>query len=101
MRQILVDQARMRLSAKRGAGERPVALDEQMIGPARLADLLALDEALTQLARLDERKARVIELCHFAGLTQQEVAEALDVHVNTVARDLRLAEAWLHRHLRA
>jgi len=99
MRQILVDHARRRRADKRGGGERPITLDEAVADAGRPGDLLALDEALVELARFDERKARVIELHYFGGLTQDEVAEVLGVHVNTVARDLRLAEAWIHRHL--
>lgn len=101
MRQILVDHARKRDAAKRGGGERPVTFDEGLVAGDRREELLALDEALDALAKFDERKARVIELHYFGGLKQEEVAEALSVHVNTVARDLRLAEAWIHKHLRA
>jgi RNA polymerase sigma factor (TIGR02999 family) len=100
MRQILVDHARRRAADKRGAGERPVTLEDGMVSTQRSAALLALDDALVALARFDERKARAIELCYFGGLTQDEIAEVLGVHVNTVARDLKLAEAWLHRELR-
>lgn len=100
MRQILVDHARRRDSQKRGAGERAVTFDESLVGGDRPDELIALDEALTALATFDERKSRVIELHYFGGMTQPEIAEVLAVHVNTVARDLRLAEAWVHRHLR-
>ncbi len=62
--------------------------------------MIALDEALSALEKLDERKARAIELHCSGGMTQEEVVEALEVHVNTVRRDLSLAEAWIHRHLR-
>jgi len=98
MRQILVDHARRHRADKRGAGERPITLDESMISVDNLDNLLALDEALEALAKFDERKARIVELSYFGGLTQEEMAEALGVHINTVARDLKLAEAWLHRH---
>lgn len=101
MRQILVDHARKRDAAKRGGGERPVTFDEGLVAGERPEELLALDAAIDALAKFDERKARVIELHYFGGLKQDEVAEALGVHVNTVARDLRLAEAWIHQHLRA
>jgi RNA polymerase sigma factor (TIGR02999 family) len=100
MRQILVDHARKRGAAKRGAGERPITLDEAIVAGDRPDELIALDEALEALAKFDERKARVVELHYFGGLTQEEIAAVVDVHVNTVARDLKLAEAWLHRHLR-
>jgi RNA polymerase sigma factor (TIGR02999 family) len=99
MRQVLVDHARRRDAAKRGNGERPIELDDQIGGEARPIELLALDEALVALAEVDERKARVIELLYFGGLTQDEIAAVLEVHVNTVARDLKVAEAWLQRRL--
>lgn len=99
MRQILVDHARKRSAEKRGSGARPVTLDEQLIAGERPEELVALDEALVALASFDERKARVVELHYFGGLTQNEIATVLDVHVNTIARDLRLAEAWLHRFI--
>jgi RNA polymerase sigma factor (TIGR02999 family) len=97
MRQVLVDHARRRTAAKRGGRERPVTLDEERISPDRGEDLLALDAALDALAREDERKARVVELHYFGGLSQAEIAAALELHVNTVARDLRFAQAWLQR----
>jgi RNA polymerase sigma factor (TIGR02999 family) len=100
MRQILVDHARKRCADKRGAGERPAELDETRIAVDRPWELVALDEALDELARTDERKARVTELHYFGGLTQDEIAAVCDVHVNTVARDLRLAEAWLRTRMR-
>lgn len=99
MRQILVDHARKRCAEKRGAGDRPSELDETRIATDRPWELVALDDALVELAKFDERKARVIELHYFGGLTQEEIAAVCDIHVNTVARDLRLSEAWLRRHL--
>jgi len=77
-----------------------VTFDEGLVGGNRPDELIALDEALQALATFDERKARAIELHYFGGLTQVEIAEALELHVNTVASDLRLGEAWIHRHLR-
>lgn len=100
MRQILVDHARKRNTAKRGDGARPLTLDDALAAHDRPRELVAVDEALDALAGFDERKARTIELHYFGGLTQSEIAELLEVHVNTVARDLRLAEAWIHRRLR-
>jgi RNA polymerase sigma factor (TIGR02999 family) len=100
MRQILVDHARKRHAAKRDGGARPITLDERVVDPGRPDELLALDAALVELAAFDERKARAIELSYFGGLTQDEISELLEVHVNTVARDLKLAEAWLHQQLR-
>ena len=99
MRQILVDSARHRRASKRGGGERPLALDESIAAADRPEQLLALDDALTKLSKHDERKARAIELYYYGGLTQDEIAMTLDVHVNTVARDLRLGQAWLQTHL--
>ena len=100
MRQILVDHARKRGAEKRGAGERPVELDETRIATDRPWELVALDDALEELAKFDERKARVVELHYFGGLTQDEIAAVCEVHVNTVSRDLRFSEAWLRRQLR-
>jgi RNA polymerase sigma factor (TIGR02999 family) len=99
MRQILVDHARRRARDKRGGGERPIELDEGRVASGRPADLVALDDALSALAGVDERKARIVELHYFAGLTQEEIGLALEVHVNTVARDLRLAVAWIQTQL--
>lgn len=101
MRQILVDRARRRRANKRGSGNRPAVLDENCIAIDRSPDLVALDDALEELAKHSERKARVVELHYFGGLTQDEIAAVCDVHVNTVARDLRFSEAWLRRHLAA
>jgi RNA polymerase sigma factor (TIGR02999 family) len=100
MRQILVDHARKRGAEKRGGGERPGELDETRIAVDRPWELVALDDALEELEQLDERKARVTELHYFGGLTHDEIAAVCDVHVNTVARDLRIAEAWLRSRMR-
>jgi RNA polymerase sigma factor (TIGR02999 family) len=100
MRQVLVDHARKRATDKRGGGARPITLDEERIDTDRPDELLALDEALEELAVLDARKARAVELRYFGGLQHGEIAELLEIHVNTVARDLKLAEAWLRRALR-
>jgi RNA polymerase sigma factor (TIGR02999 family) len=101
MRRILVDHARRRTAGKRGGRDRPVTLNEEICSGERPSELLDLDEALEALAQADPRKARAIEMHYFGGMGQKEIAEALSVHVNTVARDLRLAEAWLNRHLRS
>jgi RNA polymerase sigma factor (TIGR02999 family) len=100
MRQILVDHARRRDRGKRGGGERPITLDASIAAVERPEALVALDDALVALAALDARKAQIIELSYFSGLTQAEIASLLDIHVNTVARDLRLAEAWIHAQMR-
>jgi RNA polymerase sigma factor (TIGR02999 family) len=99
MRQILVDHARAKSAQKRGGRARAVTLDEQLVASERPEELLALDDALTALAAVDERKAKAIELRYFAGMEHKEIAAVMNVHVNTVARDLRLGEAWIHRHL--
>jgi RNA polymerase sigma factor (TIGR02999 family) len=100
MRQILVDHARRRKTAKRGLGEAAIPLDEAVLAiPERTDDLLALDEALTELSRVSPAKARVVEMRFFGGMTQEEIAVVLGVHVNTVARQLRTATAWLQTQL--
>lgn len=101
MRRVLVDHARARLRVKRGSGAVQVTLQEGMAAaaPEPIADLVALDDALTRLSVLDERKAKVVELHYFGGLTHIEVAAALDVSPGTVDRDLRTARAWLSREL--
>lgn len=99
MRLVLVDHARRRAAGKRGGGLRPVTLDEEVAAEERPDELLALDAALAALAAEEPRKARVVELHFFGGMTLGEIAAALDVHQNTVLRDLRVAEAWLNRAL--
>jgi RNA polymerase sigma factor (TIGR02999 family) len=99
MRQVLVDHARRKSAGKRGGGERAVTLPEDVLPDGKPEGLVALDDALEALLKLDPRRARAIELHYFSGLTQPEMARLLNVHVNTVARDLRFAEAWLHRTL--
>jgi RNA polymerase sigma factor (TIGR02999 family) len=101
MRQVLVGVARERIAVKRGGGDLAVTLDEAAYAaPVRSVELLALDEALTRLAALDERQARVVELRYFAGLTSEEVADVLGISVPTVQRDWRAARAWLAVELR-
>jgi RNA polymerase sigma factor (TIGR02999 family) len=100
MRRILLNYARDRHRAKRGGHAVQVSLSEvAVIGEERSAELIALDEALERLAEFDERKARVVELRHFGGLTAAEVAEVLGVSVITVERDWRAAKAWLAREV--
>lgn len=100
MRRILIDHARRVSYAKRGGGTRLLPLDEAcVIGEERAAELVALDDALRSLARLDERKGRVVELRYFGGLSVEEVAEVLGVHPATVARDWVGAKAFLRREI--
>lgn len=100
MRRILVDAARGRNYAKRGGDAQRVSFDEQLVG--RLPDtksIVALDDALSDLAKFDPRKAEVVELRFFGGLSVEESAEILDVSPQTVLRDWKLAKAWLSRQL--
>ena len=100
MRHVLVDFARAQAREKRGGGVLKVSLSEAAgIDRAESADLVALDDALQALEKLDARQARVVELRFFAGLSLEETAEALRVSVGTVRRDWSLAEAWLYREL--
>lgn len=100
MREILVHYARSRDAQKRGGGLRRVSLDQVALSlPASDPDLLDLDDALTALNALDERKARVVELRFFGGLTLQEAAEAMAVSADTVARDWDFAKSWLYQHM--
>jgi RNA polymerase sigma factor (TIGR02999 family) len=100
MRLVLVDYARARQAKKRGGVAGAVTLDEtRVFAPARAPDVIEIDEALNKLAEVDERKAKVVELRYFGGLSREEVATALGLTVPTVKRDLRLAEAWLRRYL--
>lgn len=99
MRRILVDHAR-RHNLKRGRGIQHVSLeDTAVIGGDRAADLVVLDEAMQALARIDARKARVVELRFFGGLSVEEAAEVLKVSPVTVMRDWSTARAWLYREL--
>ena len=102
MRRILVDHARSKGYAKRGGGAARVSLDDGLVVPNEPGhDLVALDDALEALARVDERKSRMIELRFFGGLSVEETAAVFDVSPDTVKRDWRLAKAWLLRELRA
>ena len=99
MRRILVDHARRR-NAKRGRGQLHVSLDETVVvAPELSLDLVALDDALKALARVDARKAQVVEMRFFGGLSVEESAEVLEVSPVTVMRDWRAAKAWLHREV--
>jgi RNA polymerase sigma factor (TIGR02999 family) len=99
MRQVLVDFARSRQAVKRGEGQKAALTDAMAIAVEPSAELLDLNEALDRLAATDERKAKVIELSYFGGLSYGEVAEALDISIATVKRDLTAAETWLRQAL--
>jgi RNA polymerase sigma-70 factor (ECF subfamily) len=106
MRHILIDHARRRRYVKHGGAAQhipfEVAMDEGVLMSApRAAELAALDEALDELAKLDPRKSRVVELRYFGGLSLEETAEVLEVSLMTVRRDWRAAKAWLFRRIRA
>ena len=100
MRRILTDQARARQSHKRGGGAQLVSLDVDLVGtPEASTNLVAVDDALNRLAKVDERKSQVVEMRFFGGLSVDEAAEVLRVSPETVMRDWKLAKAWLHREL--
>jgi RNA polymerase sigma factor (TIGR02999 family) len=100
MRRILVDHARSRNYRKRGGGAVNIALDDSIdMSRERGADLVALDDALESLARVDPRKGQVVELRFFGGLSMDETAEALGISAETVLRDWRLAKVWLLREV--
>ena len=103
MRHILVDYSRSKHRQKRGGWQERIELTEGLVGASktRSDDLIALDDALTGLATLDERKARVVEMKYFGGLNTDEIAEVLNVSSDTVKRDWRFARTWLLRELSA
>ena len=100
MRRILIDMARSRRSHKRGSGNFMVSLDDAPEVSADFRqDLVAVDDALKELAKMDERKSQVVELRFFGGLSVEETAKVLKISPDTVARDWRLAKAWLLREM--
>lgn len=99
MRRILVDYARSRRYAKRGGGAREISLDEAMLSDDRSDEVVALDDALQELAKIDPRKSQIVELRFFAGLSIEETADVLAVSAGTVMRDWTLAKAWLRREM--
>lgn len=99
MRRVLIDRVRRRRAAKRGGGHIEVAFDENITAATGGPDLLALDEALVRLAKLDERKSRIVELRFFGGMSVDETAEAIGLSQATVKREWTLARAWLFREL--
>ncbi len=97
MRHVLIDHARRLQRTKHGGDAQRISLEDVAVMPhARADELLALDEALDELARLDPRKARVVELRYFGGLSIEETADVLDISAMTVRRDWRAAKAWLY-----
>lgn len=102
MRQILVDHARGRATAKRGGKRRPLTLDEAALSQGETADedLLALNEALSRLGELDARQCKIVEMRFFGGMKVEEIAEVLDVTKTTVDNHWRAARAWLNVRLR-
>lgn len=102
MRRILLDAARKRVAAKRGGGAPRVSFDEPAdIASSRAKEVIALDDALTALAQVQPRKARIVELRFFAGLSVEETAAVLGVSPDTVLRDWKLAKLWLRSELGA
>jgi RNA polymerase sigma-70 factor, ECF subfamily len=100
IRRILVDYARNRRTAKRGGGAVQIPIDETLLGTRMPGvEVLALDEALTSLSKVDPRKGRVVELRYFGGLSVEETAEVLRISAETAKRDWKMAKAWLLREL--
>jgi RNA polymerase sigma factor (TIGR02999 family) len=100
MRQILIDHARMKHAAKRGGGQQKFTIDEACDAAfERPSVMIELDDAINALERQDARKARLVEMRFFGGLTAEESADVLQLPVNIVRRELRVAHAWLQREL--
>ncbi|HRP62895.1 MAG TPA: ECF-type sigma factor [Phycisphaerales bacterium] len=100
IRRILIDYARERQAAKRGGMQRAVAIEQfDVAAPQRELDLVALDEALSELAELDERQARIVELRFFGGLSIPEISAALSIGRRTVDREWQVARVWLYHRL--
>ena len=100
MRRILVDHARANLAKKRGDGVETITLNDAIFpSPEREPEILALDEALDRLARLDERQAQIVEMRFFAGMSEEETGNVLGISARTVKRDWRAAKAWLFAEL--
>ncbi|HEU0172635.1 MAG TPA: sigma-70 family RNA polymerase sigma factor [Blastocatellia bacterium] len=101
MRRILVDHAKTKHREKRGGDAVKLSLDEMInLSRERAADLIALDDALDALTRIDERKSRVVELRYFGGFSVEESAQILEVSPETVMRDWKIAKAWLYQQIR-
>ena len=101
MRRILVDHARTKRRAKRGGSDIKVALDEgDLLATGPDVDVIAVDQALERLSKIDEQQSKIVELRFFSGLTVEETAEVLKISPATVKRDWSMAKAWLHREIR-
>jgi RNA polymerase sigma-70 factor (ECF subfamily) len=102
MRNILVDHARAQRANKRGHGLQFVEFDAALVAaPQRGSELIALDDALRELAKIDERQCRIVEMLYFSGLNEEQAAQVLGISSRTVKRDWRSAKAWLFRELHA
>ncbi len=100
MRQVLVDHARSHAAAKRGS-DKVVQLDASMLSPKQPSlDLVALDDVLKDLARLDGQQGKIVEMRFFGGLSNEEIAEVLGISVSTVKRDWNVAKAWMARQMK-
>jgi len=100
MRRILVDHARANLASKRGSGSITIGLNDAILpAPEREPEILALDEALNKLAKLDERQSKIVELRFFVGMSEEETGNVLGISARTVKRDWRAAKAWLFAEL--
>jgi RNA polymerase sigma factor (TIGR02999 family) len=100
MRRILVDHARASRAGKRGGGTDTILIEEAFLpSPGRAPEILALDDALEHLARLDERQAKIVEMRFFGGMTEEETGNVLGISARTVKRDWRMAKAWLYKEL--
>ena len=100
MRRILTDYGRARRSQKRGGGQAPVTLHEELVADGKATDIVDIDDALTKFAEIDARKSDILVLHFFGGMTFDETAEALGISTATVDRDLRLAKAWMANELK-
>jgi RNA polymerase sigma-70 factor, ECF subfamily len=100
MRRILVDAARSRLRKKRGGDAQAISLDDALtLSSSRAAEFVALDDALNELAMLDPRRSRVVEMRYFGGMSVEETAAALNLSADTIMRDWKAAKAWLYAQL--
>lgn len=100
MRRILVDHARANRAKKRGDGQEVISFDDAFFAtPERAPEVLALDEALDRLAKLDMRQSKIVELRFFAGMNEEETGHVLGISARTVKRDWRIAKAWLYKEL--